>query len=73
MLHVIGGDVVGMSTVPEVIVARHGGMKVFAASVITDMGIRDELNTISHEEVLAAANAAAPKLAGLVAEMVAAM
>lgn len=73
MLHVIGGDVVGMSTVPEVIVARHGGMKVFAASVITDMGIRDELNTISHEEVLAAANAAAPKLAALVAEMVAAM
>ncbi|MBS1585413.1 MAG: purine-nucleoside phosphorylase [Bacteroidetes bacterium] len=73
MLHVIGGDVVGMSTVPEVIVARHSGMKVFAASVITDMGIRDELNTISHEEVLAAANAAAPKLAALVAEMVAAM
>jgi purine-nucleoside phosphorylase len=70
MLHVIGGDAVGMSTVPEVIAARHGGMKVFAASVITDMGIREELNTISHEEVLAAANAAAPKLAALVAEMV---
>jgi len=73
MLHVIGGDVVGMSTVPEVIVARHGGMRVFAASVITDMGIRDELNTITHEEVLAAANAAAPRLAALVAEMVARM
>ncbi len=70
MLHVIGGDAVGMSTVPEVIVARHGDMKVFAASVITDMGIRDELNTITHEEVLAAANAAAPRLAALVAEMV---
>jgi purine-nucleoside phosphorylase len=69
-LHVIGGDVVGMSTVPEVIVARHGGMKVFAASVVTDIGIREEMNTISHEEVLAAANAAAPKLAGLVAELV---
>ena len=73
MLHVIGGDAVGMSTVPEVIVARHGNMKVFAASVITDMGIRDELNTITHEEVLAAANEAAPKLAALVAEMVARM
>jgi len=72
-LHVIGGDVVGMSTVPEVIVARHGGMKVFAASVVTDLGIRDELNTISHEEVLEAANAAAPKLAALVAELVAGM
>ena len=69
-LHIIGGDVVGMSTVPEVIVARHGGMKVFAASVVTDLGIRDELNTISHEEVLEAANAAAPKLAGLVADLV---
>lgn len=72
-LHVIGGDVVGMSTVPEVIVARHGGMKVFAASVVTDLGIRDELNTISHEEVLEAANAAAPKLAGLVTEVVTGM
>lgn len=69
-LHTIGADVVGMSTVPEVIVARHGGMRVFAASVVTDLGIRDEMNTISHEEVLAAANAAAPKLAGLVAELV---
>lgn len=65
-LHIIGGDVVGMSTVPEVIVARHGDMRVFAASVVTDLGIRDELNTITHEEVLEAANAAAPKLAGLV-------
>lgn len=69
-LHVIGGDLVGMSTVPEVIVARHGGMNVFAASIVTDLGIRDELNTISHEEVLEAANKAAPKLAGLVAELV---
>lgn len=69
-LHVIGGDVVGMSTVPEVIVAIHGGMKVFAASVVTDLGIRDELNTITHEEVLEAANAAAPKLARLVEGLV---
>lgn len=69
-LHTIGGDVVGMSTVPEVIVAVHGNMKVFGASIVTDLGIREELNTITHEEVLEAANAAAPKLAGLVAEMV---
>lgn len=69
-LHIIGGDVVGMSTVPEVIVARHGGMKVFAASIVTDLGIRDELNTITHEEVLEAANKAAPKLAALVAALV---
>lgn len=69
-LHIIGGDVVGMSTVPEVIVALHGGMKVFAVSVVTDLGIRDELNTISHEEVLEAAHAAAPKLADWMADFV---
>lgn len=69
-LHVIGGDVVGMSTVPEVIVARHGGMKVFAASVVTDLGIREELNIITHAEVLEAAHAAAPKLAALVEELI---
>lgn len=70
-LHTIGGDLVGMSTVPEVIVAIHSGMKVFGASIVTDLGIREELNKITHEEVLAAANAAAPKLAALVAALVA--
>ncbi|XZF14447.1 purine-nucleoside phosphorylase [Chitinophagaceae bacterium MMS25-I14] len=69
-LHTIGADLVGMSTVPEVIVAIHGGMKVFGASIVTDLGIREELNTITHEEVLAAANEAAPKLASLVAELI---
>ena len=65
-LHVIGGDAVGMSTVPEVIVARHGGMRVFAVSVITDLGISDEPIKITHEEVLEAAGEAAPKMAALV-------
>jgi len=69
-LHTIGGDAVGMSTVPETIVARHGGMKVFAISVITDIGVSDVPITITHEEVLEAAHAAAPKMAGLVAAMV---
>lgn len=69
-LHTIGGDAVGMSTVPEVIVARHAGIRVFAASVITDLGITDHPFTITHEEVLAAANEAAPKLARLVADLV---
>src|SRR5690606_12452623 len=69
-LHTIGGDLVGMSTVPEVIVARHGGMKVFGISVITDLGIRDELNVITHQEVLEAAEAAAPKMAALVSALV---
>ena len=72
-LYRIGGDVVGMSTVPEVVAARHGGMHVFGASIVTDIGIREEENIITHEEVLAAANAAAPKLAQLVAGLVAAI
>lgn len=72
-LYRIGGDVVGMSTVPEVIAARHGGMHVFGASIVTDIGIRKEENIITHEEVLAAANAAAPKLAQLVAGLVSAI
>lgn len=62
-LKIIGGDAVGMSTVPEVIVAKHGGMKVFGMSVITDIGIREEMNVITHEEVLEAANKAAPLMA----------
>lgn len=70
-LHTIGGDAVGMSTVPEVIVAVHSGMKVFAASIITDLGIREELNIITHEEVLQAAQEAAPKLAAIVRKLVA--
>ena len=69
-LHIIGGDAVGMSTVPEVIVAKHMGMQVFGMSVITDLGIRDEMNTITHEEVLEAANIAAPKMALLFKELV---
>jgi len=69
-LHTIGGDAVGMSTVPEVIVAKHSGMRVFALSVITDIGISDTPVVITHEEVLEAANAAAPKMAAIVAELV---
>lgn len=72
-LHTIGGDVVGMSTVPEVIVAKHGGMKVSAISVVTDLGVTDTPVIITHEEVLEAANVAAPKMAALVAAIIHAM
>jgi len=71
LLHIAGGDAVGMSTVQEVIAARHVGMAVFAMSVITDLGIREEDNIITHEEVLAAANAAEPKLTSLFRELIA--
>ncbi|MEY4459440.1 MAG: hypothetical protein RIT38_645 [Bacteroidota bacterium] len=62
LIRIAGGDVVGMSTVQENIAAVHCGMKVFAMSVVTDLGIREDNNVITHEEVLAAANAAEPLL-----------
>lgn len=70
-LHTIGGDLVGMSTVPEAIVAIHAGIKVFGASIVTDIGISDgPLIPLSLEDVLAAANEAAPRLAGLTVELI---
>jgi purine-nucleoside phosphorylase len=71
LLHIAGGDAVGMSTVQEVIAARHAGLSVFAMSVITDLGIREENNIITHEEVLQAATAAEPKLTALFRELIA--
>jgi purine-nucleoside phosphorylase len=70
MINLLGGDAVGMSTVQEVIVAVHAGIKVFGISVITDLGIREEDNIITHEEVLQAAAAAEPKLTALFKELV---
>lgn len=70
MIHVLGGDAVGMSTVQEVITAVHMGMDVFAMSVITDIGIREEDNIITHEEVLEAAKAAEPKFSTLFYELI---
>ena len=73
MLHVLGADAVGMSTVQEVIVARHMSLPVFAMSVITDIGIREEENVITHEEVLQAAKEAEPKLTAIFSGIIAAM
>jgi purine-nucleoside phosphorylase len=70
LIHVLGGDAVGMSTVQETITAVHCGMKVFAMSVITDLGIREEENVITHEEVLQAATDAEPKLTLLFRELI---
>jgi len=72
-VHVLGGDAVGMSTVQEVIVARHMNMKVFAMSVITDIGIREDDNIITHEEVLHAAKEAEPKFSTIFRELIAAL
>lgn len=70
LIHLLGGDAVGMSTVQEAIAAVHCGMQVFAISVITDLGIREENNIITHEEVLQAAKEAEPKLTLLFKELV---
>lgn len=70
MIRLLGGDAVGMSTVQEVIAAAHCGMKVFAMSVITDIGIREDNNTITHEEVLQAAKEAEPKLTAIFMKLI---
>jgi purine-nucleoside phosphorylase len=62
MFRRLGGDVVGMSTVPEVIVARHAGMRVFGISIITDSGVPGQIVEISHEEVQKVAMKAEPKM-----------
>ena len=66
----IGGDAVGMSTVPEVIVARHGEMEVFAISVITDLGVEGIVEKCSHEDVQKAANAGQPRMTRIMQELV---
>lgn len=66
MLARIGGDAVGMSTVGEVTAARHVGMRVLGLSCITDMAIGDELEPLTHEQVVAVANKTKPKFIGLV-------
>lgn len=66
----IGGDAVGMSTTAETLVAVHGGMRVFGASVISDLGVEGKIVEISHEEVQEVAAQAEPKLAILFKEMV---
>ena len=68
---IIGGDAVGMSTVPEVIVANHAGMKVFGVSVITDLGGKDVTEVPTHEEVQIAAQSAQPKMMEIMRELVA--
>jgi len=70
LIKILGGDAVGMSTVQEVIAAVHCGIKVFAISVITDIGIREEDNVITHEEVLEAAKNAEPKLAAIFTSLI---
>ncbi|MNF98342.1 Purine nucleoside phosphorylase 1 [compost metagenome] len=66
MLARIGGDAIGMSTVGEVIAARHAGLKVLGISCITDMAVGEELEPLTHEQVVAVANRTKPKFIALV-------
>lgn len=70
MYRTFGADAVGMSTVPEVIVAHHCGIHVFGVSVITDLGVEGRIVEVSHEEVQRAANEVQPLMAGIFREMI---
>ena len=69
-IRAIGADLVGMSTVPEVIVARHAGLRVLGFSVITDMGLPDAMKPVDLPEVLRMAAKAEPNLTAIVSEAV---
>ena len=71
MLRMLGGDAVGMSTVPEVIVASHMAMKVIGISCVTDMAIGEHLEPLSHEQFIEVANRTKPMFISLVREIIA--
>jgi purine-nucleoside phosphorylase len=69
-LRIIGGDAVGMSTVPEVIAAHQMGIRIFAVSVITDLGVPGKIQKLTHQDVIEAAEKTAPKLTELIIKLV---
>ncbi|QNL50383.1 purine-nucleoside phosphorylase [Olivibacter sp. SDN3] len=70
-MRIIGGDVVGMSTVPEVIVANHMGLSVFAVSVVTDEGFHEDLEPVAIADIISVARAAEPKMTVILKELIA--
>ena len=70
MFRAMGADAVGMSTVPEVIVANHCGIRVFGMSVITDLGVEGKIVEVSHEEVQKAADEAQPRMTAIMRELI---
>ena len=70
MIKILGADAVGMSTVPEVIVAVHSGMKVFAISIITDLGVAGKIVKVTHEDVVRVAAAQEPKMTLVIKELI---
>ena len=70
MFRILGADAVGMSTVPEVIVANHCGIRVFGMSVITDLGVEGKIVEVTHEEVQKAADKAQPLMTTIMRELI---
>ena len=70
-LRSIGADMVGMSTVPEVIVAKHSGMDCFGISIVTDLGVEGVVQNVSHEEVQHIAKMQEPKMTLIMKELIA--
>jgi purine-nucleoside phosphorylase len=66
----MGGDAVGMSTVPEIIVARHMNMRCFAISIITDLGVPGKITEVTHEEVQQIANSVQPHMTLIIKEII---
>lgn len=73
MIRILGADAVGMSTVPEVIVARHMNIPCFAVSIITDLGVEGKIVEVTHEEVQEIARAAEPKMTLIIKELLASL
>jgi len=69
-MRIIGGDTVGMSTAPEVIVARHMGIPCFAMSVITDLGVPGKIQKVTHEEIQKVSEVAEPKLTLIIKKLI---
>jgi len=69
-MRIIGGDTVGMSTAPEIIVARHMDIPCFAMSVITDLGVPGKIKKVTHEEIQAVSEVAEPKLTLIIKKLI---
>jgi len=70
---IIGSDAVGMSTVPEIIVAHHMGLPCFAISIITDLGVPGKIVKVTHEEIQSVAEVAEPKMSLIIKELIASL
>ena len=71
MLRILGADAVGMSTIPEIIAARHMDIPCFAMSIITDLGVPGKIKKVSVEEVIAVAKRQEPKMTKIIKELIA--